>query len=79
MRVVLDEAQRVNKRGRKRHEAIKRLSAEAFIILSGTLLHNKSHDFSGYVNFLRGHPFGTHQKFMNTFSLFRQLRADGQT
>lgn len=67
-RVILDKGQRANKRGKKRHDAIKYgISGKAYIILSGTLAHNKWHDFSGYVDFLQGHPFDTHEKFLNAF------------
>jgi SNF2 family DNA or RNA helicase len=69
--VVLDEAQLVNKREKIRHKAIKKgIPAKAYIIMSGTLAHNKWHNMSGYVDFLQGHPFTTHTKFLHTFSSF---------
>ncbi|KAH8804681.1 hypothetical protein F5884DRAFT_796867 [Xylogone sp. PMI_703] len=51
--VVLDEAQCVNKRKLVRHKVIKNLSANTFLIVSGTLAHNKWFDFSGYLDFLQ--------------------------
>jgi SNF2 family DNA or RNA helicase len=66
-RVILDEAHRVNKRNKVRHEAIKRLPARAFVMLSGTLPHNKWHNMSGYLDYLKGHAFDTHEKFLHTF------------
>ena len=66
---VLDEAQRVNKRGKLRHDALKNhLRAASFLIMSGTLAHNRWHDLSGYLDFGRNHPFMTHNKFLHTFS-----------
>lgn len=67
-RLILDEAQTVNKRDRVRHKAIKDLYYEAIAILTRTPAHNKWHDFSGLVDFLEGHPFTTHGLFMKTFS-----------
>ncbi|OBT86746.1 hypothetical protein VE02_06279 [Pseudogymnoascus sp. 03VT05] len=67
-RVVLDEVQKVNKRHGRRHVAIKNLHAKGFIMLSGTLPHNKWDDMSGYVDFLKDHPFTTHAEFIRTFT-----------
>lgn len=68
-RVVLDEAQKINKRNGRRHMAIKDgLFAKAFIMMSGTLPHNRWDDMSGYVDFLQNHPFPTHADFMKTFT-----------
>jgi SNF2 family DNA or RNA helicase len=68
---VLDEGQIVNKREKIRHVAIKEgIPAKAYIIMSGTLAHNKWHNMSGYIDFLQGHPFTTHSKFLHTFSSF---------
>lgn len=71
-RVILDEGQVVNKRGGERHQAIKRLPACAIITLTGTPAHNKWHNFSGLIDFLGGHPFITHQLFMEAFSSFAE-------
>lgn len=69
--VVLDEAHLVNKREKIRHVAIKKgIPAKAYVMMSGTLAHNKWHNMSGYVDFLQGHPFTTHAKFLHTFSSF---------
>jgi SNF2 family DNA or RNA helicase len=67
-RLVLDEAQLVNKRNGVRHKALKALYYEAVLALSGTPGHNHYHGFSGIVDFLSGHPFTTHKLFMKTFS-----------
>lgn len=67
-RVVLDEAQVVNKRNKPRHDAIKSLYYDSIIVMSGNLPHNKWHNFSGYVDFLAGHPFEDHQRFLRAFS-----------
>ncbi len=67
-RLVLDEAQVVKKARNKRHQALKLLYAKATILLSGTLPHNKWHDFSGLVDFARSHPFNDHHKFLHAFS-----------
>jgi len=64
-RVVLDEVQKVNKHESVRHQAIKSLHARAFVGLSGTLPHNKWHNIDGYLDFLRNHPWDTHQDFMH--------------
>lgn len=75
-RLVLDEAQRVNKRSGRRHRALRNLYVYAVIVLSGTLAHNKWHDFSGLVAFMQGHPFTSHKKFLHSFSTWDY---DGQT
>ncbi|KAF8854060.1 P-loop containing nucleoside triphosphate hydrolase protein [Acephala macrosclerotiorum] len=67
-RLILDEAQVVNKRNGVRHKAVKRLNAKAVVVLSGTLAHNKWHNFSGLIDFLAGHPFTTHKLFMRAFA-----------
>jgi SNF2 family DNA or RNA helicase len=67
---VLDEAHMINKREKVRHVAIKVIPAKSYIIMSGTLPHNKWHDMSGYVDFLQGHPFTNHSKFLHTFGSF---------
>jgi len=71
-RLVLDEAQLVNKRrsGNQgvRHGAIKDLFYRSVVLLSGTPAHNKWHNFSGLVDFLQGHPFTTHTLFMKGFA-----------
>lgn len=68
-RVVLDEAQKVNKWEGRRHRALKEgLYATAYILLSGTLPHNKWSDISGYLDFIHDHPFSTEAKFMRTFA-----------
>lgn len=64
---MLDEAQKVNKREKQCHNSIKGLFAESFLMMSGTLPHNRWHDISGYIDFLKGHPFDTHKKFIRTF------------
>lgn len=69
-RTVIDEAHKVNKRKGARHQAIKALHTKAFTILSGTLAHNMWHNFSGYVDFVSGHPFESHAKFLHAFSTF---------
>lgn len=69
-RLVLDEVQVINKRGGVRHKAIKSLHYKGVIQLSGTLAHNKWHNFSGYVDLLSGHPFPTHRDFMKTLSTY---------
>lgn len=66
-RVVLDEAQVVSKRGKPRHESVKMLYAKAFVMLSGTLTQHKWYALSGYVDFLKGHAFTSHTKFLHTF------------
>jgi hypothetical protein len=71
-RLVLDEAQLVNKRdvGNQgiRHGAIKDLFYKSVVLLSGTPAHNKWHNFSGLVDFLEGHPFTTHTLFLKSFA-----------
>lgn len=69
---VLDEAQRVNKRGKTRHESLKlALKAQGVVALTGTLAHNRWHDISGYLAFGTNHPFDTHNKFLHAFSSFQ--------
>ncbi|TAQ83552.1 hypothetical protein B7494_g8124 [Chlorociboria aeruginascens] len=67
-RLVLDEAQVVNKQHGVFHQAIKSLFYESAIILTGTPGHNHYHGFSGLVSFLKGHPFTNHTLFMKAFS-----------
>lgn len=67
--VIIDEAQKVNKRTSMRHQAIKELHARAKVCISGTLPHNKWYDMDGYVDFLDNHPFdSTHEDFVHTFT-----------
>lgn len=66
---VIDEAQKVNKRGGVRHEAIRQhCPTKSFFLMSGTLAHNKWMDVGGYPAFLKGHPFVSHQLFLHTFA-----------
>lgn len=67
-RVLLDEGQKVNKHHTARHIAAKNIHCKAYIILSGTLMHNKWHDISGMLDFVQSHPFTDHAKFMHAFS-----------
>lgn len=67
-RLVLDECQVVNKRNGIRHWALKQLLYDAVIILSGTPAYNRWHNFSGFVDFLQGHPFKTHASFLRAFA-----------
>lgn len=67
-RLVLDEAQLVNKRHGVRHRALKDLFYHSVLLLSGTPAHNKWHNFSGLVDFLQGHPFTTHTLFLKAFA-----------
>ncbi len=75
-RLVLDEAQLVNKRDGERHKAVKRLFCSAILMLSGTFAHNVWHNMSGAVDFLQSHPFTSHKKFLRTFS---SLTVDGRS
>jgi len=67
-RLVLDEAQLVNKRHGVRHGALKNLFYHSVILLSRTPAHNKWHNFSGLVDFLQGHPFTDHNLFLRAFA-----------
>lgn len=66
--LALDEAQVINKRYGIKHQAVKNLFYKSVIILSGTLAHNKWSDISGYLAFLKNHPFSTHRLFMKAFA-----------
>ena len=68
-RLVLDECQVVNKREGAKHIAVKNCYAKATIPLSGTLAHNKWHDLSGVMAFLRGHPIVDHSTILGIFSV----------
>lgn len=46
---------------------LRRLLNKSPLILSGTLAHNKWHNLSGYIDFLNGHPFNPHKKFIETY------------
>lgn len=67
-RCYVDEAQMVNKRAGKRHIALKSLPVVAWVLMSGTLAHNRWHDISGYIDFLRGHVYKTEDAFNRQFS-----------
>lgn len=67
-RVILDEAQKVNKHDGARHVATKNLYCKAYVALSGTLMHNKWHDISGLLDFVDSHPFASWSTFMHAFS-----------
>lgn len=75
-RVFLDEAQVVSKRGARRHDAIKSLFAKAIVSLTGTPMHNKWHAISGYIDYLQGHPFTTHESFLHAFAYQEDGRVD---
>lgn len=66
-RMILDEAQIVKKRSGIRHKTLLGIPAKAVIMLSGTFAHNKWHDISGYLDFIKGHPFDSHSKFIRFF------------
>lgn len=66
-RVIIDEAQKVNKASGDRHKAVKNIFTKARVCLSGTLAHDKWHDFGGLVSFLHGHPFTDLRKFTRAF------------
>lgn len=76
-RLVLDEVQVVSKRWEITHKTVKDLFVKAVILLSGTVCHNEWHNVSGLVNFLQGHPFTTHKKFIKTFSSFSRSSPMG--
>lgn len=67
-RLVLDECQVVNKRDGARHQALKKLFVKGTILLSGILTHNKWHDLSGLVDFLKRHSIKDHHGFIKHFS-----------
>lgn len=67
-RLVLDEAQTINKRNGVLHKALQALFYKAAIILSGTLAHSAWFDIGGYVDFIRGHPLTTDAEFLWMFS-----------
>jgi len=67
-RLILDEAQVINKETGVRHQAVLNLFFKAVVLLTGTPAHNKWHDFFGLIHFLRGHPFPTHSLFMKAFA-----------
>ncbi|KAK5131862.1 hypothetical protein LTR08_000529 [Meristemomyces frigidus] len=55
-RLVLDEGHRASRPHTARHQAAVAIYRKATIILSGTLSHNKWHDFAGYFAFVKSHP-----------------------
>lgn len=56
MVAILDEGQKVNKRGTQIHDTFKNsLQTKAFVILSGTLPQYKWHNMSGYIDSGTGH------------------------
>jgi len=67
-RLILDEAQVVNKETGVRHKAVKKLYFKAVVLLTGTPAHNKWHNFFGLIDFLRGHHFTTRSLFMKAFA-----------
>ena len=67
-RGYMDEAHVVNKRDGKRHLALVQLPVSSWCLMSGTLPHNRWHDISGYLDFVKGHPYTSHEKFMAQFS-----------
>lgn len=68
-RGYMDEAHVVNKREGKRHQALQQLHVASWCVMSGTLAHNRWHDLSGYLDFVKGHPYDTHAKFNKQFSV----------
>lgn len=67
-RVIVDEGQRINKFESKRRAAVKALFCRAYIVLSGTLAHNKWHDIGALAALLEGHPFQDERSFLGTFA-----------
>jgi hypothetical protein len=63
-----DEAQCINKRTGVRRRSILKLPVDSWIMLSGSLAHNKWYDISVYFEFLKGHPYKTHEEFLRQFS-----------
>lgn len=66
-RGYIDEAQMVNKRTGKRHQSLMKLPVSSWCIMSGTLAHNKWYDISGYLDFIKGHPYTTDREFLAQF------------
>lgn len=64
----MDEAQNINKRSGRRHKSALKLPVKAWIMMSGSLAHNKWFDLSGYFDFIKGHPYTTHEEFLRQFS-----------
>lgn len=67
-RGYMDEVQVVNKRDGERHKALKQLPVLSWCMMSGTLAHNRWHDLSGYMDYLKGHVYTTDEKFLTQFS-----------
>ncbi|KAI1608299.1 P-loop containing nucleoside triphosphate hydrolase protein, partial [Exophiala viscosa] len=78
-RLILDEAQTVSKPGQAKHDAIKKIPAEAIICLTGTLAHNKWHDFWGYIDYFKGHPFESAELFFHAFGNTEGQFADPES
>ncbi|KAH7350385.1 P-loop containing nucleoside triphosphate hydrolase protein [Pyrenochaeta sp. MPI-SDFR-AT-0127] len=73
-RGYLDEAHMINKRDGQRHRSVMKLPVKAWVVMSSTLPHTRWDDISGYLDFVKGHAYPTHNKFMAQFSV-----SDGRT
>lgn len=67
-RGYMDEAQMINKRDNKRHLTFTKLHVSSYCMMSGTLAHNRWHDISGYLDFVKGHPYTSNSRFNARFS-----------
>ena len=63
-----DEAHLIKNRDGVRHQAVMKLPVKSWVMISGTLPHNRWHDVSGYLDFIKGHPFTTESAFKRQFS-----------
>lgn len=43
------------------------LAVKSWVMMSGTLPHNKWYDVSGYLDFIKGHPYTTKRDFSRQF------------
>ncbi|KIH93418.1 hypothetical protein SPBR_04120 [Sporothrix brasiliensis 5110] len=84
--LVLDEAHYIKNPRTSVHQAVAELreSFDTCLLLSGTPFDNTWRDGYALLRFLKGHPFSTNAKYINTFSQYknkakqRQRAPDGE-
>lgn len=72
-RLIIDEAQLVNRRQSGLYRALKALYTDGVILVCGAW--DSWHDFSAAIGFLQGHPITSDRIFIDAFSSFKETQS----
>ena len=66
--LVLDEAQFAKNITTRTYDAVRHLTYDRILLLSGTFLANRWHDLFALISLIPGHPFQDYEQFLKTFA-----------